>query len=906
MKKKTYFDDGEVAVISSSHNDIAYLDTPLVTILFRNKNIIKKAIEMLEKDPKFRYSIENSLYIKDYLALCDEGDKKRIEKLLLEGRLAIGATNTQPYETHMTSEALVRQYYLGKRWLRNEFGNYDSKTTWNQDVPARTMQSAQIMKKCNVDYLFVSRMNAGFFKWYSPDGSFVTGYSTGHYHSNSITHIIDVKYNVYDQHTVEDKGNVDEDSNIDKEGHQKIFNYLEEAAKTKYEATNTPPLFGFLSIRDYDIPLNLNSYFDTFSKNTELQLPYTYHSTAEEFMSKALNLLDEDKYWDEYHGERPNLWLYHEPSHSDAFKYMRRGMNLIEDVESLNLIEKLLNLKNYQTSKINDIWENLLYTDHGWGGCNGHVTDRTYLAAVHKGYSKAKKLKKKLLKTLSDNIEVTTEKNNITIFNPSCHEREDRVYTQINWKKLGTIDFEIFDENGNVVDYQIIKEPSPYHIDIVFIAKVPSLGYLQYSIRKSEKVKRNKQNVIVDSIHKITIDNNFYHLVLEDGGFTEIFDKEIGDDILNPERLLKGFEIFMINSNGSGSGEFSQIQMADDFHGLSFSKYNVMTGVADSSSNMNMVWSVKEDEGLNNPSDNVVTIIEGEAHFRDFTLLQTIKVFNKIKKIETNVKIEAFSGSMFKEIRMSLPLKHEYQSLKYEVPMGILELGKDEVQGVIGDKPFIKNTAKNIPTIIYPDDCREIHPREVGSWIACESDKASVLFSCPDTPTFDYKDLLRTWNPKGYSIQPILLSSRHSCYIEMGPPYHQRGDHEFNFALSSNLGSLKDNIRLIEDEKKPLTCNINYNEEKRSGLVKKDSFIDVKGNVNICSIKKCEDTEEMMIRLYESFGNEEEVKVSFKDYIESVRKSDMLEYGGEKIKTKQIMDKVKPYNIETYCMELKK
>lgn len=468
-KRKSYFTDGKVRVISSSHNDIAFLDTPLATIIFRNKNVIKKAIAMIEEDPEFRHTIENSLYLKDFI-LLNTKDKERLSSVMRDNKLACGATYTQLYETTVSSEGLVRQYYLGKRWLEKEFPGFETKTTWNQDVPARTMQSAQIMKKCGVDYLFVSRMNAGFFKWFSPDGSYVSGYCTGHYHQNSISQIIDLDYNVYEENSIKASLNseVVEDLSYDKEGHQKIFDYMEESAKSTYKEKKIPPFFGFLAIRDYDYPLNLDNYFEGFDKNSELDFPKFANATAEEFMDHAIKVIDKDSYWNEYHGERPNLWIYHAISHSKAFYYNRNGLNIIDEVELFASLQQLLNIKcKYPTSDIREVWEQLLYLDHGWGGYNGHVTDKTYLEVSKKGYENSKRLLIDQLTNLSANIKVEEEASFITIFNASAWERKDKVISLIDWRKLGSIDFEIRDSKNQIVEYQIIEEPLPYTIKII-------------------------------------------------------------------------------------------------------------------------------------------------------------------------------------------------------------------------------------------------------------------------------------------------------------------------------------------------------------------------------------------------------------------------------------------------------
>ena len=110
----------------------------------------------------------------------------RISELLKRKLLSIGATYNCPYEDMYSGEDLVRQLYVGKRWLKSTFDGYDSKVYWNVDVPGKTLQMPQILKKAGVDYMVISRHAKSFFHWGSPDGSTVFTYSPGHYGTDLI------------------------------------------------------------------------------------------------------------------------------------------------------------------------------------------------------------------------------------------------------------------------------------------------------------------------------------------------------------------------------------------------------------------------------------------------------------------------------------------------------------------------------------------------------------------------------------------------------------------------------------------------------------------------------------------------------------------------------------------------
>ena len=889
--ERGFFQNHNVPVLSSSHNDIAFLDSPLVTIQFRNERIIKEAILQMEKDPGFFHSMECSLYLKDFLILHPEL-KERLTDVMKSGQFGCGATFTQCYEGSETSEGLVRQYYLGKRWLEKVFKGCKIRVAWNEDVPDRTMQSAQIMKKCHVDYLFVSRMDAGFFKWYSPDGSFVTGYSTGHYHHNSLNEIIGLHYNVYDEKEHSEEGiRTRIDTAI---GHNRLATYLETVAKNYYKKRNIPPYFGLLSIRDYDYPLNLTPYFQALLQDKEYAFPKLYYTSASTFMDEANKLLDKDEYWNTYRGERPNLWIYHEPTHADAFRYNRNGMQILEETERFSALGRMLVKKvfPYPEDEINSCWAKLLYLDHGWGGKNGHITDETYLQTSLNGYEQARSLRKRILEAMDKAITVQAEQNTITVFNASFFDRTDEVSVIIDWEAVGAIAPRLLDSDGTEIPYQIIEEPAPYSIRILFIANIPALGYKRYRLSANQKrCMQEPVETAKEQDNSIKVDNDYYSVVIGKGGITELFDKETRENLVPQNSPLALFEVFVVDSVGNGSGEFSEIQQPSLPYGSDSTKYWLGSGYTESAGRQNIQWHIPSHEGMNQPTGTVATIVVGTARFPHFVLKETLTIFNHIKKIKVDINIEAFDGTMYKEIRLHVPLPENYSSLSYEVPFGILHVGKDEVSGPIGNNMFEKNRA-----VLYPTDCREIRPREIQTWLAATDGASSILLAAPDTPACD------VWR-KGHLFQPILLATRHSC-MDAGNPYTQIGNHSYTFSYVSVPRPLQDALPAIEEEKHPFNAVCSYHQYPHPGLPQVQRGIEVGKEIRLSAFKKAEDSDELVLRVYEPFGRESAFRIKLAKKLREVRKTDMLEYEGEKKKATTVDDCLSPFSIETYCVSL--
>src|SRR5688572_33273600 len=92
-----YFADGTVHLICSSHNDIAWFDTPAATIAWRDERSITPALERMAQNDTVRFSMENVLYLLEYLERHPER-KAEIHQLVLDKRFDWGATYIQRSE----------------------------------------------------------------------------------------------------------------------------------------------------------------------------------------------------------------------------------------------------------------------------------------------------------------------------------------------------------------------------------------------------------------------------------------------------------------------------------------------------------------------------------------------------------------------------------------------------------------------------------------------------------------------------------------------------------------------------------------------------------------------------------------------------------------------------------------
>ena len=132
-----YFGKGTINIICSSHQDIAWMNTPDSCREDRIHDIIIPALDIIDKNPAYRFEMEQTLNLMEVL---DEvpSEKAKDYNAFKKGQFTWGATFNQPYEGLESGEQLVRQAYLGRKWIKENLPGMDALAAYNVDVPGRS------------------------------------------------------------------------------------------------------------------------------------------------------------------------------------------------------------------------------------------------------------------------------------------------------------------------------------------------------------------------------------------------------------------------------------------------------------------------------------------------------------------------------------------------------------------------------------------------------------------------------------------------------------------------------------------------------------------------------------------------------------------------------------------------
>jgi alpha-mannosidase len=669
----------------------------------------------------------------------------------------------------------------------------------------------QILSKAGIPDMIISRYHEGYYRWLSPDGSSVLAYSPGHY-TNASAILSAAPADAV-----------------------KLINEKFTKWSPYYSQRTIPPEFPLLHSVDFSKPTDFGPLINFWNgqhpakegSNTSTM----GYSSARQFFD---GLAKTNPNFDRIMGERPNLWLYiHGPTHHWAISAQREAGILLPAAEIFSTIASLLegSFQNYPSKEMGEAWMAAIYPDHGWGGKEGQITDRLFRKKYEFARDQGKTMLQGALKRIASRVKTSsTNALPVIIFNSLSWERTDPVIVEI---KSSSQNWSVQDSQGNVMPSQILPSlprQAEGTMRLEFIARaVPPLGYKTYYL--AEKAQTPVEMPTAEP-SPAGYENSFFRIEFAPGGLKGIFDKELGREILNTEKFL-GFEVFTMQSVGNGAGEFGRVQQPtmEGFDKLSAHK---------------AAWKVEAGE-----SGPLKVVFCLEQQLSNCTIEEKIIIYKNLKRIDCEVAILDWDGTPYREFRLALPVNARGGQVAYEVPMGVVEVGKSEIPGTGG--PAYGN-------LNYDEPCSEIRPREVQNFLSA-ADRDFGLTLSTSVAVNDYKD--PTSDPVPYPVlQAVLLASRRSCHGE-GNWYLQEGNHHYRFSFFSHAPGWINGYRLGIQANTPLIPIVYPQPAGGASLPEEKSFFSVSApNVLISTIKKAEDDDSVVVRLFDIEGKDAEVQLN--------------------------------------------
>jgi alpha-mannosidase len=823
--------ENAIHLIVSTHQDIAWMDSPEQCIRDRDEKILTPALEIMKSNPLYRFDLEDVLFLREYLERHPDR-KDDLYKFISEGRLGIGASYNQPYEDLCSGEMLVREFYAGRKWLRKNFPGCEALTYCNPDVPGRTLQMAQILKKSGVNQMLISRFERGLYTWESPDGSGVLTFSPGHY------------------------GDFFE--RVGRKGFPEMASYIASFGRVWSSSLgNGSANIPIVSMSDMSTPVRFDDILDTWNKITSLErstggsqvlsLPTIRYSNTGSFLNAVSS---EGRQFPVVRGERPNIWLYiHGPTHHRAISAKREADVLLPAAETFSTIDALLSssFARYPQKELTSAWESQIYPDHGWGGKNGETTDSTFWAKYEFARTTGKSILSRSLAAIASRIRTAPAKGiPVVVFNSLSWTRTAPVQFKATFAPgLYTKGVALHDAGGRPLPSQILSvdrhaDGSLRSVDFLFVATdVPPVGYTTYYVRPSPRV------AVPDTVSRSPgiLQNRYYRVLLGEGGIRQLVDIELKKELFAPSKFLGG-ELFTMQSVGEDAGEWSEPQQPSMEGFEKIGQYRPQ-------------WKIIE----NGPLRQVVEVRQEMTHA---TVIQRVILYSDVKQIDIEASLLKWDGTRYREFRLAFPMNTSAGRVTYEVPFGTVGVGTDEMKGIAGER--------------YRTPVAAVRPRSIQNWIDVSDNDIGVTFAS-SVAAWDYLD--PTDQPASVPLlQPILLASRRSCH-GAGPWYLQTGDHQFRFSLTSHRPGWKNGRRFGVGSNTPLSVVYNPDPATRQSLPEEKGFFSVSvENIALSTIKKCEDDNSVIIRVFEDSGKDVTAKLRMGFPLRGLEMTNMIEEEG--------------------------
>lgn len=602
----------------------------------RGNRIIAKAIQLANESPRFRFLLEDNVFVANFVdSHRGSREVEELKRLVKAGRIEVAPKWAGIFQGLPDGEVHVRNMVIGKRYARNMFG-VDAKVAHLGDLPGYTPQFPQILALSRVPYVVITRMgpsDKSAFFWTSPDGSkalawnALKGYPWGTFLTSKTTSL--------------------------EEKQQRFLKDLADVRKT-----TDGPIMVHWGIDLWSPPDDLVKTVEAFFDSVPAKLTI---ATPSDFFSQ----LEKSRFLPDVSGEIPSSW----PNIVSSLVHIWPGIipatNTLLAAEKFATINYALGYAEYPQQEFDFMWKKLVESmDHNHDGQGGRIGNNRkieyqQLSVIHGG-----EILRDSLRNIAERVEVPiADSFPIVVFNPLGWERDDVVRTHMTlYGNVGPYEIGAFrkgmrllDETGKSVPFFVEEwsENISRALQLVFVARgIPSLGYKTYYLVAADKpdefpvtatisLDREKdQREPRRALGSDVLENSFYRLSVDLAtGRVTLFDKALNRDV------CRNMEVVALEERGG------------NYIGKEPPSGRTI---------VSMVDSVEVLE--NNP---VRAVVEIKNRIADIPITQRLTLYQSVKQLDIENTIEWRSARpRFIRLRQLFPVASARKDLHYGIPFG--------------------------------------------------------------------------------------------------------------------------------------------------------------------------------------------------------------------------------------------
>ena len=878
----------KIHVIPHSHWDREWYFTTSRSKVYLMKDL-GDVLNTLENDPEFKYFMvdaQGSL-LDDYIKWRPQ-DKERISKLVNDGRLVIGPWYTQTDQLVISGESIVRNMYYGMKRCES-FGKYMN-VGYVPDSFGQSGNMPQIYRQFGIeDTLFWRGVSDDMVKhtdynWRGDDGSvvFTTQIPFGYYIGGNIPEEPEENEEFWQKECLEKAGGRSATRHI----------YFPNGFDQAPVRTNLPQLVKERNEKDPENEYVI-SCIEDYIKDVKSENPELEEVQGELVIAKHMRI-------------HKSIFS----SRSDLKVMNTQIQNYVT-----NVMEPLLtisyNLGNeYPHEAVAEIWK-LLFENAAHDSIGSCISD-TANEDVYVRYKQARDIAVNLVE-LHSRLIATNVKNDadmtFTAINTLPQKRKDTVIVK-TYVPGGK--FAIIDEKGNDVDYTIIKsrdltdyvlsqtimlDPSrkfyvPDQVLEVTMAikanDVPALGYVQYSIDTQKDSHK-------ETADKKVLENKYYTIEVEENGSLTIVDKANNVTYKNQGILVE---------NGDDGDSFNYSPPRKDMEVFSNeSKCTVKISGSDIYDQAEIHFDMVVPADLDERAEGKVSV----------TMLvdMTVALRKDSKVIDFNVKVDnkglshrlcvlfdsqIVSAFNYADQQFGLIKRPNYYEKEMKLYMESMNNKTEKKAGI----QELANWANDQST--WQEPPISIEPTQ--SYVSLTDDKTGIAVIPQGVREYEVLDdskirltLFRTYGFMGKENLIYRPGRASGERIIETPAAQLLKEMEFNFGFTSYAGDINDSD--IDTLAKQYNTNLEvytYAEFLNGRLIfsqreiegqnaKIHSLFETEGNLVVSAVKKAEEDDGYIIRLYNGKDHKDlDDKIKFNFDIKEAYYTNLKEEKTEEIK----------------------
>ncbi len=839
---------GEIDLVGYAHTDLSWLWPRSETIHEVLPLTIESVLKMIQEHPGMVYSMSAAQAYK-WMERYYPDLFEQIKQKVASGEWEVVGGSWTEHSTNIPSgESLIRQHLYAKRYFKDEFG-VDVKVGWLPDSFGFNWNLPQIYHKCGIDYFVTHKL-----KWQiernNPPVPFP--YHLFWWEGPDGSRVLAF-------HTV---GGYSQPVKPDQ-----MLEYL----KTLEDSAHVDKLLILYGKGDHGggpmpdmmdraVTLMHDPNFPTvrFSK----ALDY-FHEIQALPQSKDFPTVDDELYVKTHRGTYT--------TDSQVKRDNRRSEVLLMNAEKFSLLASQFG-QPYPQADLQKLWEKVLF---------GQVHDNIDGSAEAEVYRDAatdygdiriggRKLLNSALATVAKHVNTQGEGRAVLVFNSLPWERNGIVSLGPEYF-TGLDHFKIVDVTGKSVTYQSEAEEGEAR-KVIFAATVPGMGYAEYRIEPTQESPRFTTDLAISGL---TLANDKVEAVIdpESGNLKSLKKKGIDMNFLREDNPGAALEVWEDKPPKAPAGEPA---------------WNIYLGA---DNKLDQADSVALTE-----SGPVRAVVQVKKHFGDSKFVENIVLYSHTDRVDFELSVDWHEKYRFAKVAFPANFKNVYAT--YEIPYAAIQ----RYDWTLTEDPGIRMMAP---------------PR---GWEIADRTKFEVAgqrWADVSNQAGEYGFTLLNDSKYGYSYQEntlrlSLIRGPRRGYPGMPDTWSDQSDdpivgiHHIKYALIPHRGDWQDvdATRRGAEFNTPLLPRL---EASHAGQLSASfSELDVSpSSVVVESVKKAEDSNEFIVRLYETEDKPATAILNFHRSPRLARETDMMEWdkyvplNSFPIKGSSVTVPVKPFEIKT-------